>query len=110
MNLPLATPSSPVSLEKFSYESIKEAILTFRLYPGQTLVEGELAHQLGISKTPVRDALLRLEKEGFIIKFPYKGYSVTEITRESIADMFEIRSALEGLAPAGHTKLLCRRF
>lgn len=87
-----------ISLEKLAYDSLKEAILEFRLKPGDNLVENDLARQLGISKTPVRDALLRLEKEGFILKIPYKGYHVTPITRESIIHMFEIRAVLEGLA------------
>jgi DNA-binding GntR family transcriptional regulator len=52
----------PVSLDRFAYEAIKEAILTFQLRPGQTLIESELAEQLKISKTPVRSALLQLEK------------------------------------------------
>ncbi len=98
MAQPLTPIGNPVSLEKLAYDSLKEAILTFRLKPGENLVESDLAHQLGISKTPVRDALLRLEKEGFIIKIPYKGYYVMEITRQSVADMFEIRAVLEGLA------------
>lgn len=98
MAAPLAPVGNPVSLEKLAYDAIKNAILIFRLKPGESLVENDLARQLQISKTPVRDALLRLEKEGFITKIPYKGYYVTEITRESVADMFQIRAALEGLA------------
>lgn len=94
----LAPINGPVSLEKFAYDAIKEAILVFKLKPGESLVENDLARQLGISKTPVRDALLRLEKEGFVTKIPYKGYYVMEITRQSVEDMFEIRSVLEGLA------------
>ncbi len=98
MAQPLAPLVTSASLEKLAYDSLKEAILAFRLKPDDNIVENELAHQLGISKTPVRDALLRLEKEGFIEKIPYKGYYVTPITQESIRDMFEIRAVLEGLA------------
>lgn len=94
----LAPVASPTSLEKMAYEAIKEAILSFRLKPGETLVEADLARQLSISKTPVRDALSRLEKEGFITKIPYKGYYVSEVSRETIIEIFEIRAVLEGLA------------
>jgi DNA-binding GntR family transcriptional regulator len=98
MNDTLSPINSPVSLEKFAYESIKGAIISFRLKPSANLVESELAHQLAISKTPVRDALLRLEKEGFIAKIPYTGYYVTNISPKSVEDIFQIRAVLEGLA------------
>lgn len=88
----------PVSLEKMAYDAIKEAIFTFRFQPGQSLVENDLAKQLNISKTPVRESLTRLEREGFIIKIPYKGYFVSEISHQGMLDIFEIRAVLEGLA------------
>jgi DNA-binding GntR family transcriptional regulator len=95
---PLAPVPSPLSLEKMAYDAIKEAILTFRFKPGESLVENDLARQLNISKTPVRESMSRLEREGFIVKIPYKGYYVTEISRQSMLDIFEIRATLEGLA------------
>ena len=98
INQPLAPVASPTSLEKLAYDAIKEAILTFRFKPGESLVENDLARQLSISKTPVRDALSRLEKEDFIIKIPYKGYYVAEVSHQSVIDIFEIRAVLEGLA------------
>jgi DNA-binding GntR family transcriptional regulator len=99
MNNSTLTPvQGPVSLEKLAYDAIKAGILNFQLMPGETVVESELARQLGISKTPVRDALSRLEKEGFIQKTPYKGYTVALITKETVVEIFEIRAALEGVA------------
>lgn len=89
--------NSPVPLEKMTYEAIKEAILTFALKPGQPLVENDLASQLNISKTPVRDALLRLEKEGLVEKIPYKGAFVTEVNQRTMHEIFEIRAVLEGM-------------
>lgn len=86
------------SLDKLAYQKIKEAILTFQFLPNQNLVEGELAAQLGISKTPVRDALMRLEKEGLVSRQPYKGTFVSEITNQDMVNIFEIRVVLEGLA------------
>ena len=93
----LAPISSPVSMEKFAYNAIKEAILTFRFLPGENLVEATLAMQLNTSKTPVRDALTHLVREGFIEKVPFKGYYVTQISRQDMIKLFEIRAALEGL-------------
>jgi len=94
----LTPVTSPASLEKLAYDAIKNAILTFQLRPGDSLVESELAHQLGISKTPVRDSLLRLEKEGLVVKVPFKGSYVASISHESVIELFEIRAVLEGLA------------
>ncbi len=98
--------SAPISLEKFAYDSIKNAIIQFQLVPGQSLVESDLASMLGISKTPVRDALLRLEREGLVKKVAYKGTYVAEITIKGIADIFMIRAQLESLA----ARLACGRL
>jgi DNA-binding GntR family transcriptional regulator len=95
---PLSPVRGPFSLNEQAYQAIKEAILNFKLEPGSPLVESELAKQLGMSKTPVRDALLQLEREGLVTKILFKGTYVTEISRQSIIDIFEIRTVLEGLA------------
>lgn len=94
----LSPLSEPPSLDKLAYEKIKQAILTFQFLPNQALVEGELAAQLGISKTPVRDALMRLEKEGLVTRVPYKGTYVSDINNQDMANIFQIRIVLEGLA------------
>jgi DNA-binding GntR family transcriptional regulator len=96
--MPLTPVSNPVSLEKLAYDAIKAAILTFQLRPGDSLVEADLGRQLGISKTPVRDALSRLEKEGLVVKVLYKGATVTELNHQDVVEIFQIRAALEGLA------------
>lgn len=88
----------PVSLKDKAYNAIKSAILSLKLKPGDPLVESELAQQLGISKTPVRDALLELEREGFVTKVLFKGTYVTEITLEDVREVFQLRAVLEGLA------------
>ncbi len=106
METQLKPISSPVSLEKFAYETIKNAIISFQLVPGQSLVESELAARLGVSKTPVRDALLRLEREGFVKKIAYTGTYVAEITNKGIADIFMIRAHLESLA----ARLVCDKL
>ncbi|HEX2979526.1 MAG TPA: GntR family transcriptional regulator [Anaerolineaceae bacterium] len=95
---PLSPVRGPYSLNEQAYQAIKEAILNFRLKPGQDLVEADLARMLGMSKTPVRDALLQLEKEGLVTKVLFKGTYVSDITPKSLIEIFEIRAVLEGLA------------
>ena len=87
------------SLDKLAYQKIKEAILTFQFLPGQNLVEGELATQLGISKTPVRDALKRLEKEAWFAPAVKGTFVLTYETGHG--HIFEIRVVLEGLPQGG---------
>lgn len=88
----------PTSLKQQVYEVIKEAILTLRFKPGDALVEAELAERLGVSKTPVRDALSDLEKEGLVVRVLHKGTYVSRITKRDICEIFELRAVLEGLA------------
>jgi DNA-binding GntR family transcriptional regulator len=90
--------TEPVSLKDKAYNAIKSAILSLKLKPGDPLVESDLAQQLGISKTPVRDALLELEREGFVTKILFKGTYVTEITLKDVREAFQVRAVLEGLA------------
>jgi DNA-binding GntR family transcriptional regulator len=90
--------AEPVSLKDKAYKALKSAILSLKLKPGDPLVESDLAQQLGISKTPVRDALLELEREGFVTKVLFKGTYVTEITLKDVREVFQVRAVLEGLA------------
>jgi len=88
----------PSSLTRQAYELIKEAILTWELRPGDVLVERQLAERLGISKTPVRDALFMLEQEGFVIKKPYRETTVAPISLKDANEIRQLRETLEGLA------------
>jgi DNA-binding GntR family transcriptional regulator len=90
--------AEPISLKDKAYNAIKSAILSLKLKPGDPLVESDLAQQLGISKTPVRDALLELEREGFVTKILFKGTYVTEVTLKDVREIFQLRAVLEGLA------------
>lgn len=90
--------SAPLSLKDRAYAAIKEAILSLRLQPGTPLVETELARQLGISKTPVRDALQELEREGLVTRILFKGTYVTEVSARDAEEIFQLRAVLEGLA------------
>jgi DNA-binding GntR family transcriptional regulator len=90
--------ASPTPLDQLAYDAIKEAILSFQLAPGQSIVESDLAKQLGMSKTPVRDAISRLEKEGLVVKIAYKGAFISDVSRESVQEIYQLRAVLEGLA------------
>ncbi|MEW6230714.1 MAG: GntR family transcriptional regulator [Chloroflexota bacterium] len=94
----LARVEGPLSLKDKAYAAIKDAILSLQLKPGEPLVETELAEQLGISKTPVRDALQQLERGGFVTRVLFKGTYVTEVTLKDVKEVFQLRAVLEGLA------------
>jgi GntR family transcriptional regulator, rspAB operon transcriptional repressor len=98
--------NSVLSLKARAYTAIKDAILSLRFEPGMPLVESELALQLGISKTPVRDALQELEREGFVTRILFKGTYVTDVTPTDIREIFELRAILEGFAAGLATPLL----
>lgn len=86
------------TLRDRAYEAIKAGILSLELEPGAPLVEATLAERLGVSKSPVRDALHRLEREGLAVREPFKGVQVASLSREDILDAFAVRGALEELA------------
>lgn len=87
----------PVLSER-AYFSIKEAIVSFQVRPGEILTTGSLAKQLNISRTPVREALLRLQLDGLVTLLPQKGAKVTDITAEDIREIYELRIVLESYA------------
>jgi len=79
-------------------ELIRQAILDGRLEPGSPLKEQELAHQLGISRTPVREALLMLRAEGLIVTAPNRSAVVREHDAADLKDLYQLRALLEGYA------------
>ncbi|QVL36064.1 GntR family transcriptional regulator [Aminirod propionatiphilus] len=81
-----------------AYEWIKEAILKNRFHEGEPLSENRLAQELDISRTPVREVLRQLEREGFVRLVPGKGAFVAEISLEDVKEIYEIRVHLEPLA------------
>ena len=97
------------SLKDKAYTAIKGAILSLKLEPGAPLVENDLARQLGISKTPVRDALQELEREGFVTRVLFKGTYVTDVTMKSMTEVFQLRAVLEGLAARLATPLFAAK-
>lgn len=80
------------------FEVIKEKILMGILKPGDPLVEVKLAEELGVSRTPIREALRQLELEGLVYSIPHKGAFVAGVTAQDIEDIYTIRMLLEGLA------------
>lgn len=85
-------------LRELVLEAIREAIINGTLKPRERLMEIQLAEELGVSRTPIREAFRKLEMEGFVVMVPRKGAYVADLSFKDIADVFEIRSALEGLA------------
>lgn len=86
------------SLAEQAYDFIKGEIISLHFAPGSPLLENQLSKHLGISRSPMREALARLEREGFIEIVPWKGARVREITRKSATDLFQLRICLEGMA------------
>lgn len=85
-------------LSAAAYDSVRTAIFAGKFRPGDRLLEAELAASLGVSRTPLREALQRLEAEGLLTAAPRRGLVVTELEGEEIAGLYAVREVLEGLA------------
>jgi DNA-binding GntR family transcriptional regulator len=85
----------PPSVDDTAYLQIKQAILDCVLAPGESLVETRLAEELGVSRTPIRRAIARLEQEGFVTADVSKGYNVAEISLRDLEEMYQLREILE---------------
>jgi DNA-binding GntR family transcriptional regulator len=86
------------SLGQYVFESLKQAIVRGDIAPGDWLVESHIAEVLGISRTPVREAIHKLERERLIERQPRGGFTVLGLNRDDIEETFGIRSVLEGYA------------
>jgi len=87
------------------FNTLRDAIVSGELKPGERLMEVALAEKMGVSRTPVREAVRRLEMEGLVTMTPRKGTHVAEITVKDIMDVLEVRAALDKLA----TELAAKR-
>ena len=87
---------SAIPVRQRAYEHLKSAILSGRLDPGKRLAEEHLAKELGVSRTPVREALHKLELEGLIKPLETRGFVVSKDSREEIEELFDMRAILEG--------------
>lgn len=94
----LAPVSRPAGLRDQIHERLRSAILTGELAPGTPVIEADLAARLGASRTPVREALRRLESEGLVVPRGARGSVVRNVPPDEARCIFEIRSALEALA------------
>jgi GntR family transcriptional regulator, rspAB operon transcriptional repressor len=86
------------SLTSIIFERIREDILNLRYRIGEKLVEAKLAEEMGVSRTPVREALKQLELDGLVENIPNRGVVVKGISSQDIADIYSIRVAIEGIA------------
>jgi DNA-binding GntR family transcriptional regulator len=86
----------PLAIPKSSYEQLKSKIIEGQLDPGKRLTEAHLAKELGVSRTPIREALRRLETEGLIKPLARRGFVVAGESKEEVEELFEIRAVLEG--------------
>lgn len=80
------------------HNTLRDQILEWQLLPGAALGESELANRLGVSRTPVREALRSLEREGLVTIAPQRGAMVTEVSISSVSQLFQMRDALETYA------------
>lgn len=88
------------------FNTLRQEILTGKLKPGERLMEIHLANKLGVSRTPIREAIRKLELEGLVIMIPRRGAEVAQITLKSLKDVMEVRRALDVLA----IELACERM
>ena len=86
-------------LRELVFDALREAILSgTTLKPGERMMETKLAEELGVSRTPVREAIRKLELEGLVVMLPRKGAYVADISSRDLVELFEVRGALESLA------------
>jgi DNA-binding GntR family transcriptional regulator len=88
----------PSDLKEWVYHTIKKLILDSEYEAGEKLHIESLSAQMGISRTPIREALLRLQNEGFVRAEPRVGFFVQELTRRDLEELFELRELIEGYA------------
>lgn len=91
-------PVQPRTMVEQAAEAIVAAAARGAFLPGDRLVEAEIAHDLGISRVPVREALRLLESQGIVVSTPYKGMRLMQVTNRGVAELMRVRIALEVLA------------
>ena len=100
------TMNEYLPLRDVVFNTLRQAILRGELKPGERLMEIQLANKLGVSRTPIREALRTLELEGLVNMVPRKGAEVADITEKSLRDVLEVRKALEELS----VQLACEKI
>ena len=100
------TVNEYLPLRDVVFNTLRQAILKGELEPGERLMEIQLAERLGVSRTPIREAIRKLELEGLVLMIPRKGAEVAEISEKSLREVLEVRRSLEELA----IELACQRI
>lgn len=100
------TVNEYLPLRDIVFNTLRKAILKGELSPGERLMEKQLAEKMGVSRTPIREAIRKLELEGLVVMVPRKGAEVAKITEQDIKDVLEVRASLESLA----VKLACEKM
>lgn len=100
------TMNEYLPLRDVVFNTLRQGILKGELAPGERLMEVALAERLGVSRTPIREAIRKLELEGLVLMIPRKGAEVASISEKSMRDVLEVRRALEELA----VELACKRI
>jgi len=90
-----AAVGKQLDLKQKAYQAIKDKVIKCEILPGEDISENDIAREIGISRTPVREALMRLEHEKFITIYPRKGIVVSNISIDIINDIFQIRQIVE---------------
>ncbi|WP_137176913.1 GntR family transcriptional regulator [Roseomonas sp. AR75] len=98
MDLPAPPPPVPRDLGQEAYDRIRDAIREGLLVPGLRLTENDLATRFGVSRTPVRQAIARLEAEGLLTRDPRRGLTVTRPDHQQVIELYVMREILEGAA------------
>lgn len=92
---PISVGTSALPLPEIVYRQLRDAILNGVFTPGQMLRQEEVASRLGVSRSPLREALPRLEAEGMVVLQPRRGYAVATLDPEEISEAFDLRALLE---------------
>ena len=92
------SPRDRVSVTDLTYESLRDLIVRGHLHPGAGVVEGSLAQRLRVSRTPLRQAIERLEADGLMLRKPNGRLHVSEVSRAEVLQLYAVRMALEDLA------------
>ena len=100
------TMNEYLPLRDVVFNTLRQAILKGELKPGERLMEIQLAERLGVSRTPIREAIRKLELEGLVLMIPRKGAEVANISETSLREVLEVRRSLEELA----IELACNRI
>ena len=101
-----ATMNEYLPLRDVVFQTLRQAILRGELEPGERLMEIHLADRLGVSRTPIREAIRKLELEGLVVMIPRRGAIVASITEKDLKDVLEVRRTLEMMA----AEIACQRI